>query len=156
MRPEDLDEVVAIERVSFSMPWSRGAFLYEIQQNRVARCWVSRDGPRVIGYICVWEIGHELHITNIAVHPVWRRRGIGKALLGAVLDDAQGRAVRLVVLEVRPSNEGARTLYETFGFRVIGRRRGYYYDTGEDALVMEATLGPAEARNEAGGNQPVG
>ena len=140
MRPEDLDEVLAIERASFSMPWSRGAFLYEMQQNRVARCWVMHEDGRVLGYLCLWEIAEELHITNIAVHPTCRRQGIGRTLLQGVLDDARQRKLRLVVLEVRPSNTEARTLYETFGFRVIGRRQGYYYDTGEDALVMEADL----------------
>ena len=140
MRPEDLDEVLAIEHASFSMPWSRGAFLYEMQQNRVARCWVMHEDGRVLGYLCLWEITDELHITNIAVHPTCRRQGIGRTLLQGVLDDARQRKLRLVVLEVRPSNTEARTLYETFGFRVIGRRQGYYYDTGEDALVMEADL----------------
>lgn len=144
MRPEDLDEVLAIERVSFSMPWSRGAFLYEMQQNRVARCWVMHEDGRVLGYLCLWEIADELHITNIAVHATCRRQGIGRELLRGVLDDARQRKLRLVVLEVRPSNTEARTLYETFGFRIIGRRRGYYYDTGEDALVMEADLQTAQ------------
>lgn len=144
MRPEDLDEVLAIERASFSMPWSRGAFLYEMQQNRVARCWVMHEDGRVSGYLCLWEIADELHVTNIAVHPTCRRQGIGRALLGGVLDDARRRKLRLVVLEVRPSNTEARSLYETFGFRVIGRRHGYYYDTGEDALVMEADLQAAQ------------
>lgn len=140
MRPEDLDEVLEIERASFSMPWSRGAFLYEMQQNRVARCWVMRENTSVLGYLCLWEIADELHITNVAVHPGWRRQGIGRTLLGGVLDDARRRRLRLVVLEVRPSNTEARTLYEALGFRVVGRRPGYYYDTGEDALVMEADL----------------
>ncbi len=149
MRPEDLDEVLAIERVSFSMPWSRGAFLYEMQQNRVARCWVMHEDGRVLGYLCLWEIADELHITNIAVHPTCRRQGIGRALLRGVLDDARQRKLRLVVLEVRPSNTEARTLYETFGFRVIGRRHGYYYDTGEDALVMEADLQTAQPGTRA-------
>ena len=68
MRPEDLDEVLAIERASFSMPWSRGAFLYEMQQNRVARCLVARDeGMQVAGYLCLWEVSDEIHITNVAV-----------------------------------------------------------------------------------------
>ena len=155
MRAEDLDEVLAIERASFSMPWSRGAFLYEMQQNRVARCWVGRDeAARVAGYVCLWEVSDEVHITNIAVRPDLRRRGIARALLGAVLDDARGRRYKIVVLEVRPSNQHAVSLYESFGFRVVGRRRGYYYDTGEDALVMETrlpTVAPA-----AGGNQRAG
>jgi ribosomal-protein-alanine N-acetyltransferase len=154
MRAADLDQVVAIERASFTMPWSRGAFLYEMEQNRVARCLVIRDGKRVVGYVCMWEVADELHITNIAVHPASRRQGIGRRLLGTVLDDARSRGVRMVVLEVRPSNAEAIALYESFGFRVIGRRRGYYYDTGEDALVMETSLVAEKGRDEApGGNR---
>ena len=150
MRPEDLDEVLAIERASFTMPWSRGAFLYEMQQNRVARCWVARDDDtRVVGYMCLWEVADELHITNVAVRPDSRRHGIARGLLRTVLDDARGRGFKVVVLEVRPSNRHALSLYESFGFRVTGRRRGYYYDTGEDALVMEARL-PADS--SVGGN----
>src|ERR687888_10209 len=97
MRPEDLDEVLAIERASFTMPWSRGAFLYELQQNRVARCWVARvDRGDVIGYLCLWEVADELHITNVAVRPEARRRGIGRQMLAEVLGDARGRGLRLV------------------------------------------------------------
>ena len=140
MRVEDLDEVLEIERASFGMPWSRGAFTYEIERNRVAHCWVMREDERVAGYLCLWEVADELHITNVAVHPAYRRRGIGRSMLAAVLDDAIRRSLSLVGLEVRPTNAEARALYESFGFRVVGRRRGYYYDTGEDALIMEARL----------------
>ena len=149
MRADDLDAVLAIERASFSMPWSRGAFLYEIQQNRVARCWVMRDEGEVVGYLCLWEVADEVHITNIAVRPDRRRRGLARTLLGGLLDEARQRHLRQVVLEVRPSNTEARTLYESFGFRVVGRRRGYYYDTGEDALVMEADLQAAQPGTRA-------
>src|SRR4030095_9257143 len=69
MRAEDLDAVLTIERASFSMPWSRGAFLYEIQQNRVARCWVMRDEGEGAGYLCLWEVADEVHITNLGVRP---------------------------------------------------------------------------------------
>ena len=140
MRVEDLDEVLEIERASFSMPWSRGAFTYEIERNRVARCWVTRDESRVVGYLCLWEVADEVHITNVAVHPAYRRRGVAREMLAAVLDDAVRRSLSVVGLEVRPTNAEARALYESFGFRVVGRRRGYYYDTGEDALIMEARL----------------
>ena len=140
MTLEDLDDVLAIERLSFLTPWSRGAFRYELCQNRVARCSVARWGGRLVGYLCLWEIGHEIHVTNLATHPDIRRRGVARALLGAVLDDARERRVTLVFLEVRPTNAEALGLYERFGFRVIGRRKGYYFDTGEDALVMEARL----------------
>jgi [ribosomal protein S18]-alanine N-acetyltransferase len=150
MRAEDLDEVLAIERASFSMPWSRGAFLYEIQQNRVARCRVMRHGADIVGYLCVWEIADEIHVTNVAVHPTRRRQGIARTLLGGLLAEAHARDLKLIVLEVRPSNREAIALYESFGFRVTGRRRGYYYDTGEDALVMEARL-PVDS--SVGGNR---
>ena len=153
MRPADLDEVLAIERASFSMPWSRGAFLYEIDQNRVAHCYVIRETEHIVGYICVWEVADEMHITNIAVQPAARRRGIGRGLLGSVLEDARRRSTRLVALEVRPTNSEARALYESFGFRVVGRRRGYYYDTGEDALVMETVLTDDEPGRGPGGNR---
>ena len=150
MRPEDLDEVLVIERASFTMPWSRGAFLYEMQQNRVARCWVGRDDDgRVAGYLCLWEVADEVHITNVAVRPDMRRQGIARTLLTSVIDNARARAFKIVVLEVRPSNHNALTLYESFGFKVVGRRHGYYYDTGEDALVMEIGL----RAQPASGNQ---
>jgi ribosomal-protein-alanine N-acetyltransferase len=140
MTLDDLDEVLAIEKASFHTPWSRGAFRYELTQNRVARSLVARAGSELLGYLCLWEIGHEIHVTNLATHPDVRRHGVARALLGAVLDDARERAVTLAFLEVRPTNTEALGLYERFGFRVIGRRKGYYFDTGEDALVMEARL----------------
>ena len=148
MRVGDLDEVLEIERASFGMPWSRGAFVYEIERNRVARCWVMREDGHVVGYVCLWEIADELHITNIAVHPSHRRRGIARTLLASVLEGARQRSPSVVALEVRPTNVEARALYESFGFRVIGRRRGYYYDTGEDALIMEARLPVAVSSRE--------
>jgi [ribosomal protein S18]-alanine N-acetyltransferase len=150
MRPDDLDEVVTIERASFSMPWSRNAFLYEMDHNQVARCWVLREDGRLVGYLCLWEIADELHITNLAVHPGQRHRGLGRQMLAATLDDARQRGIRVCLLEVRPSNAEAVALYESFGFRVVGRRRGYYYDTGEDALVMEIQLGGSRAGTPPG------
>jgi ribosomal-protein-alanine N-acetyltransferase len=148
----DLDEVLTIERASFQTPWSRGAFRYELTQNRVARATVMRAGREVVGYLCLWEIGHEIHITNLAVRPDWRRRGVARALLTAMLEDARRRGVELAFLEVRPTNTEALALYESFGFRIIGRRKGYYFDTGEDALVMEARL-VEEAARPPRGNQ---
>lgn len=154
MLPADLPDVLIIERASFSMPWSRGAFLYEIEQNQVARCWVGREDGRIVGYICLWEVADELHVTNVAVHPHARRRGVARALIDSVF--ARGRAAgsRMILLEVRPSNAEAIALYESFGFHVVGRRRGYYYDTGEDALVMEALVSRAAARGAQGDPSP--
>ena len=143
LTPADLDEVLAIERASFATPWSRGAFLYEMRQNPAARCWVARGAPpapSVLGYLCLWEIPPEIHITNVAVHPDWRRQGIAGGFLGAILEDARRRGITLVLLEVRPNNAEALALYERLGFQVVGRRKGYYFDTGEDALLMQANL----------------
>lgn len=145
----DLDSVLAIERASFPTPWSRGAFLYELEQNRVARCWVARVSREVVGYLCLWEVGSELHVTNLAVHPAWRQRGVARTLLGAILEDARRRRLTLAVLEVRPTNWEARGLYERFGFRVVGRRKGYYPDTGEDALIMQADLSAVSVGNQS-------
>ncbi len=144
----DLDEVLAIERASFPSPWSRGAFLYELRQNPVARSWVARgsgSAPSILGYLCLWEVPPEIHITNLAVHPAWRRQGVARALLGAILEDARRRRLTVAHLEVRPTNAEARSLYEGLGFRVVGRRKGYYFDTGEDALLMQADLTASHA-----------
>ena len=151
----DLDEVLAIERVSFVTPWTRAAFCYEIEQNKVARCTVMRAGKDVVGYVCLWEIGHEIHITNLAVHPEWRRRGVGKRLLALTMAEGGARGVTLAFLEVRPSNTQALRLYESLGFQIIGRRSGYYFDTGEDALVMEARLG-GDIASTLSGNRRAG
>lgn len=155
MTLDDLDEVLTIERASFLTPWSRGAFRYELTQNQVARSTVVRVGSQLVGYVCLWEIGHETHITNLAVHPSFRRRGVARALLKRTIEDARRNGVELVFLEVRPTNVEAVMLYESFGFRVIGRRKGYYFDTGEDALVMEARLtaavGPSSDGNRSSG-----
>src|SRR5215813_12214281 len=107
MRPADLSDVLVIERASFTMPWSRGAFLYEIEQNKVARCWVGRENGRIVGYICLWEVADELHATNVAVHPNERRRGFARALLERVFAHARAAGSRMVLLEVRPSNTEA-------------------------------------------------
>lgn len=155
MAVSDLDQVLDIERASFPTPWTRAAFCYEIEQNKVARCTAMRARGDVVGYLCFWEIGHEIHITNLAVHPEWRRRGVARRLLAAALAEGIARGVTLAFLEVRPSNTRALALYESLGFQVIGRRNGYYFDTGEDALVMEARLG-GDAAPAVAGNQSAG
>jgi ribosomal-protein-alanine N-acetyltransferase len=155
MAVSDLDQVLDIERASFPTPWTRAAFSYEIEQNKVARCTVLRGRCGIVGYLCLWEIGHEIHITNLAVEPEWRRRGVARQLLGAALIEGVARGVTLAFLEVRPSNTRALALYESLGFQVIGRRNGYYFDTGEDALIMEARLG-GDAAPAVAGNQSAG
>jgi ribosomal-protein-alanine N-acetyltransferase len=136
MRLEDLDEVERIERASFSTPWPPNAYRSELQTNRLASYLVARIDNRIVGYGGMWLMVDEAHITTFAVHPAWRRQGIGERLLLAFLDLARDRHAREATLEVRLSNVAARRLYEKYGFRPVGLRPRYYSDNNEDALIM--------------------
>jgi ribosomal-protein-alanine N-acetyltransferase len=136
MTVADLAEVQAIERASFTTPWPPHAYKSELETNRLASYLVARADGHVVGYGGVWLMVDEAHITTFAVHPAWRRRGIGDRLLLELLDVALERGAREVTLEVRLSNLAARRLYEKFGFRPVGLRPRYYTDDNEDALIM--------------------
>ena len=138
MKDADLAEVLAIERVSFASPWTRQSFLFDLHDNPVARSIVARGaaGGPFIGYGCTWHVHEELRINNIAVHPDWRGRAIGRALLRRMLAEGRQAGCRVALLEVRPSNTAARALYESEGFVQIGRRKNYYRAEREDALVL--------------------
>ncbi|MCR4401365.1 MAG: ribosomal protein S18-alanine N-acetyltransferase [Firmicutes bacterium] len=136
MRQSDLDDVMRIEKASFPTPWSRNAFLSEIYENSRACYLVARQSGKVIGYVGIWIILEEGHITNIAVHPDFRRRGIGERLMKAIMDYARSKGAKRFTLEVRVSNVGAQKLYEKLGFVSAGIRPGYYHDNGEDAMIM--------------------
>ncbi|RKY04844.1 ribosomal-protein-alanine N-acetyltransferase [Candidatus Poribacteria bacterium] len=135
----DLAGIMRIERASFSMPWSRWAFLRDLL-SRHAHLFVAKIGDEVVGYVDIWITEEEGHITNLAVSPRHRRKGIGSMLLKHALDYARSKGVKKVWLEVRRSNLAAQRLYAKFGFKAIGVRRGYYTDTGEDALLMGVDL----------------
>ena len=140
MRREDLPEVLAIESLSFSEPWTEEMFLYELSAEGVAHVLVARadegSGPRIVGFLCAWIVAEELHINNIAVHPGYRRRGVASQLLEEMLRRAKVMGAKAGYLEVRASNEAANALYQRYGFRQIGRRRNYYDHPREDAIVM--------------------
>lgn len=136
MQLEDIPEVVNIEQLSFTTPWSRWAYTAELTENDRARYLVARVGERVVGYIGVWLVADEGHITNIAVHPLYRNRGIGRMLLSAMIDLVRSSRGRRLTLEVRVSNVVAQHLYESVGFVGVGVRPGYYQDNNEDALIM--------------------
>lgn len=151
LRQQDLPAVMTIETDSFSTPWPRGAFLEEIRSNPYARCLGAREpgaGTRspVRGYICYWVLGDELLIHNLAVDRRFRRRGLARALMDEAFEEAGRTGCRTAYLEVRPSNTAALALYGSFGFTVVSRRRRYYADTNEDALVMRAALKGLETR----------
>ena len=136
MTVADLPEVQAIERASFTTPWPPHAYKSELETNRMASYIVARSEGHVVGYGGVWLMVDEAHITTFAVHPSWRRQGIGDRLLLDLLDVALERGAREATLEVRLSNVPARRLYEKFGFRPVGLRPRYYTDDNEDALIM--------------------
>ncbi|MFA9408296.1 MAG: ribosomal protein S18-alanine N-acetyltransferase [Candidatus Dadabacteria bacterium] len=133
--PEDLDEIVAIENVSYPSPWPKQIFEREIEaQNSYKR--IIRFSGSVVAYIVTWTVHDEVHILNIAVHPDFRKIGLGEMLLRDCLGFSFDRELKLAVLEVRTSNNSAIKLYEKIGFKTLRVRKKYYSDTGEDAYVM--------------------
>jgi ribosomal-protein-alanine N-acetyltransferase len=139
LKPHDLDEIIAIEQVSFPTPWPRQVFEMELNSSRSCKR-VSKINGAVVGYIIAWKIYDEVHILNLAVHPEHRRKGIGRGLLIDCLRYFSKKGIKSAILEVRVRNQDAITLYEKIGFRPIGLRRKYYSDTGEDALVMKLDM----------------
>ncbi len=143
MEERDLPEVLAIERVSFPNPWHESTFRGEIQNKSISFPWVMvrEPGDQVVGYIIFWKVGEEVQVNNIAIHPDFRRRGLGESLLREVISWVKKEGAQFITLEVRPSNLAARALYQKLGFRTIGLRRFYYSNPVEDALVMILDLG---------------
>ena len=138
----DLPRVLAIERMSFTSPWTEANFRSEIEDNPSAFNLVGREGGEVVAFACAHVVADELMINDLAVDSSVRRRGVGSVLLRHLIEGARTRGCRRATLEVRPSNAPARALYEAFGFDVVGRRRGYYADTGEDALLLACDISP--------------
>lgn len=137
----DLPRALRIERASFPSPWSTAMFVLEMSRAASVCLAAERDGE-LAGYVVCSKLDLDWHLMSIAVDPGARRSGLASALLGELLDELGDDA--RVTLEVRPSNSAAIGLYERFGFMAAGRRRSYYPDTGEDALVMWRT--PATLR----------
>ena len=137
----DLPEVVAIEEAAFPVPWTFRNFLHEIEENPFACNLVVRSAAgKVEAYACAWIVDDEVRINNIAVRHGARGRGYGEALLRRLMDLAGRQGCGRATLEVRPSNLAALALYRKLGFRVVGRLKGYYSDSHEDALVMRCDL----------------
>jgi ribosomal-protein-alanine N-acetyltransferase len=137
MSADGVDEILAIERVSFTNPWTRQMYLSELENPDISACYVARaqDG-RAVGFCSFWLVMDELHINNLAVLPEYRRAGVATALLTRVLDDGAARGAGRATLEVRRSNEAAQALYGRLGFSIVSVRRHYYTNPVEDALVL--------------------
>jgi len=160
MEVSDIQEVMAIERLSFPTPWPTDAYRFEIRHNPRAYYFVVRpqeegatqreeprrgllarfrptdERPLIVGYGGFWCSAREAHISTIAVHPRLRRKGIGQLILMAMIEKARSIGADHITLEVRASNLVAQSLYRKYGFQVVGRRRKYYPDINEDAVVM--------------------
>jgi ribosomal-protein-alanine N-acetyltransferase len=137
MTPTDLDGVMEVEHLSFLTPWSREAFASELLQTYTVYL-VARSGPQVVGYGGMHTVWEDAHVTNIAVHPLWRGRGLGERLMLELISQAVTRGANRMTLEVRASNGSAQNLYRKLGFvtRPGAVRKGYYTDTREDAIIM--------------------
>ncbi len=133
----DLPELIAIERRAFPTPWSLAMFVLELSKP-ASVCLAALRGERMVGFLICSRYDTVWHIMNVAVDPDCRREGIAGNLLTDLLRRIDGTGARFT-LEVRESNTGAIELYERFGFRAAGRRRRYYQDNGEDAVIMWRT-----------------
>lgn len=136
MTLRDVDAVEAIETATFPTPWSREAFVAELTRNVAARYLVAELDGQVIGYAGAWLILDESHVTNIAIDEAWRGHGYGRLLTSGLLQYLSNLGAVYATLEVRVSNTRAQSLYTSLGFVTVGKRKRYYEDNGEDALLM--------------------
>lgn len=140
MEMKDLDGVMAVEKDAFTTPWTKSAFVSELSNNRFAYYFVAEVDQQIVAYAGVWIIIDEAHITNIAVHSSYRRKGIGDLLLKNTMELAKILGAKTLTLEVRVSNDSAKNLYLKNGFQYGGIRKNYYTDNLEDAQIMWVNL----------------
>lgn len=140
MAGADLDAVTAIEKSIYPHPWTRGNFGDSLAAGY--HCWIVECGGAIAGYTVVMIAAGEAHLLNLSVAAPWQRRGLGRELLGFVQKLARDYAAQKILLEVRPSNKAARSLYAAAGFSEIAVRQSYYPDASarEDAVVMALVL----------------
>lgn len=136
MSNKDILAVVDIDKKSYAHPWGVNEFFREVNYNRFGRYFVVESNNIVIGYIGSWFLSDLIHITTLAVHPDYRRKGIGEKLMNYVLDLGKKEKYKTCVLEVRVSNEKAINLYKKLGFKIDKIKKEYYPDNKEDAYYM--------------------
>lgn len=136
MTLEDIPAVVDLDQKSFSLPWPERSFRFELSDNPASRCWVAEMDGRVVAMLVAWIFVDEAHIATIATHPDYRRRGIARKLLAYALQSAMREGAQSSFLEVRESNLPAQDMYRKFGYVEVGRRKRYYKDNDEDAILM--------------------
>ena len=135
--PIDVKKMAELDKICFTLPWSLNDFKTEIIKNQIAYYLVYEIDSEIVGYAGLWAIKPEGHITNVAVHPHYRRRGIGSKLVETLLKQSSERfGLTEFTLEVRMTNIEAIKLYSRFSFKYAGKRKAYYIDTNEDALIL--------------------
>ena len=130
-----LDQLVEIDQIALGGLWSADTYRRELDSPNSDLLGAIDPQGQLIGFGCAWAIVDECHITAIALRPEWQRQGLGQTLLWGLLSLARQREMKRATLEVRPSNQAALSLYEKFGFQEAGRRKRYYAD-GEDAAIL--------------------
>lgn len=133
---KDATAMAALDQACFTLPWSNEAFRREFDDNNMAFYLVAAVSESIIGYVGLWWIMGEGHITNFAVHPGYRRQGVGERLLAQLIVISKEKGIDKHTLEVRASNEAAINLYKKFEFKISGIRKEYYSDNLEDALIL--------------------
>lgn len=136
MIAEDINGVMEVERESFSTPWTEQLFYDELNNERTVYFVVCNDGE-VVAYGGMWHIVDEGQITNIAVKKDFRKQGIASMILTRLIDFAKEHEIEVIGLEVRAGNSNALGLYEKFGFEAVGKRKNYYKNPTEDAILMD-------------------
>lgn len=137
MTLSSLDEVMQIEALAYGQHhWSRESFIAEIDNRISTYNCAYNENRKMAGYMGLWKIIDEAHVTNLAIHPDFRRKGAAKCLLLNALEECYREKIKYLTLEVRVSNAGAIKLYESFGFKSLGVRKKYYQNNNEDALIM--------------------
>ncbi len=137
MQPSDVPAIVELEQLSYGRHhWSADSFYNELQNNLAHYYCAKDESGNVLAYIGFWIIFEEAHITTLSVNPEYRRKKIAQLLLREAIECCYDKKVKFITLEVRVSNIAAISLYEKFGFKSVGTRKGYYQDNNEDALIM--------------------
>ena len=135
MNPAHVSQIAQLEKICFSDPWSENSIASELD-NKLAFWLVATEGETVAGYIGSQTVLDETDMMNVAVHPDFRRKGIAEALVNGLVEQLKTMGSHCLTLEVRASNAPAIALYEKLGFAEIGRRRNYYRNPREDALIL--------------------
>lgn len=148
-RPNDIDDLTAIEKACFAIPWSRESLFHDLTENEMALYIIAEVDGVPAGYVGVWNIYDEGHINNVAVLPEYRRLHVGTLLVRTLIQITERQGIKSHTLEVRRSNQPAIQLYLQEGFREAGIRPGYYTDPDEDAIIMWRIGDPQDRKKES-------